>query len=168
MCSYHVPSIWIIACELFSHLASGLECHHCENSTSWKSCDENLKDVTCPESFERCFKANITRLNAFKNISRSVFARGCADRCDASGILHCEEHVICDAYCCTADLCNMSPSMATSRILFVFIAALLTFTHIVHFKWNKVNKSIEPMWSVFCLAKPVIFQRTQKTKERNR
>ncbi|KAJ7393905.1 hypothetical protein OS493_003574 [Desmophyllum pertusum] len=45
-----------------------------------------------PESFERCFKANITRLNAFKNISRSVFARGCADRCDASGILHCEEH----------------------------------------------------------------------------
>ncbi|KAL9985435.1 hypothetical protein ACROYT_G007844 [Oculina patagonica] len=108
--------------------ASGLECYHCQNSTSWESCDENLKEVTCPENYKRCFKATITTQNDLKNISSSVFARGCADRCDATGILHCDKHVICDAYCCTADLCNMSPSMVPSKILLIFMAALLPHT----------------------------------------
>ena len=120
LCSFSNNRVW-----LFSHTASSLECYHCQNSTSWESCKDNLKEVTCPESFKRCFKATITTQNNFKNISRSVFARGCADRCDASGILHCDEHVICDAYCCTADLCNMSPAMTPSKILSIFIAVLV-------------------------------------------
>ena len=122
---------------IFSHAANGLECYHCENSTSWKSCDENLKEITCVESFKRCFKANITTQNAFKNISSSVFARGCADRCDASGILHCDEHVICEAYCCSADLCNMSLKIENSKImLFISMAALLPAGFIC--KWSNV------------------------------
>lgn len=112
---------------IFPHAVSGLECYHCENSTSWKSCGENIKEVACQESFKRCFKANITTQNAFKNTSTSVFVRGCADRCDASGILHCDEHVICDAYCCSADLCNMSLKIANSRImLFISMAAFVS------------------------------------------
>ena len=123
-CQFPGILIYNFTSGIFSHAVNGLECYHCENSTSWKSCDENLKEVTCRESFKRCFKANITTQNAYN--SSSVFARGCADRCDTSGILHCDEHVICDAYCCSADLCNMSLKIANSKImLFISMAALL-------------------------------------------
>lgn len=101
----------------------GLKCYKCFSTKSWDDCADVKKEITCPASFDRCYKgyADVKGGDA----SVEAFEKGCltAALCDATEkIDFCKGKGECKINCCSWDLCNAAALQLVSTIVLIACA----------------------------------------------
>jgi len=121
----------LIYCTLHISIATSLKCYKCFSGTSWDQCDEDRKEVTCPEDHEEACSKVFYNHELHDRQTHTKFCEK-KSQCKNTSNPICKaaetQNAQCEVHCCTHDMCNAGSATAISGILLVACVVLLVFS----------------------------------------
>ena len=125
--------MFIFRCILYNNtrviffVVASLKCYQCSSGESWDKCEDELKEITCPEEHDEvCSKVSYHH----EAHMRKTFTKFCEkeDQCTIETNPICRaaqsQNATCESYCCTGDLCNTGSATRISGVLLTACAVV--------------------------------------------
>ena len=106
-----------------SLIVHSLKCYNCDSPTSFEDCDQNRREIFCPQAFEQCLKVNVEYNHQYRKIKS--FSKSChrSEQCSRETLPACKDAAKvdpkskCQFSCCTGDRCNAISKLVASSVV---------------------------------------------------
>ena len=94
-------------CFLIFFSGYSLKCNYCVSFKSWDDCKNSTKQITCSNSQDRCFKANLKAVETGSGVTGESFGKGCDTSAACRGRSICSSSSSVKITKCEIDCCKV-------------------------------------------------------------